>query len=113
MDPAAGPGDDDRRRCGMINWEAERRRPAVPPRRSRMNPPALLGLILTAALADAPASADVDEFFESRIRPVLVEHCQGCHGPKKQQSGLRLDSAAALRKGADSGPVVVAGDAEG
>src|SRR5262249_6781349 len=47
------------------------------------------------------------EFFETRIRPVLVERCLGCHGPKKQSSGLRLDSREAVLKGGDSGPAVV------
>ena len=32
------------------------------------------------------------EFFEARIRPILSEYCVSCHGPRKQQSGLRLDS---------------------
>lgn len=39
------------------------------------------------------------EFFESKIRPLLVEHCQKCHGAQKQWSGLRLDSRAAALKG--------------
>jgi mono/diheme cytochrome c family protein len=46
------------------------------------------------------------EFFETQIRPVLVEHCLACHGPKTQEAGLRLDSRAALVRGSDSGPVV-------
>jgi cytochrome c553 len=57
------------------------------------------------------APAEV-EFFEAKVRPILVEACQQCHGAKKQQGGLRLDSAAALAKGADTGPVVVAGKPE-
>ena len=44
--------------------------------------------------ADDPAKAGA-EFFESRVRPILVEHCQKCHGPKKQEAGLRLDSREA------------------
>ena len=52
------------------------------------------------------------EFFEARIRPILVEQCFSCHGPKKQQSGLRLDSREGLLIGADSGPVVVPGQPE-
>ena len=32
------------------------------------------------------------DFFEAKIRPVLAEHCFKCHGPRKQESGLRLDS---------------------
>src|SRR5262249_42637836 len=50
------------------------------------------------------------EFFETKIRPVLAEHCFTCHGPNKQQAGLRLDAADALRKGSDAGPVLVPGD---
>jgi cytochrome c553 len=52
------------------------------------------------------------EFFESRIRPILVERCTKCHGPKKQESGLRLDSRAGLLKGSDDGPVVAPGRPE-
>ncbi len=46
------------------------------------------------------------EFFESRVRPVLVEHCQKCHGPDKQWAGLRLDDRASLMNGGESGPAV-------
>lgn len=60
-------------------------------------------------VALAGQHADNDAFFESRVRPVLVEHCHKCHGAAKQQASLRLDSAAALAKGGDTGPVVVAG----
>ncbi len=49
------------------------------------------------------------EFFEARIRPILSEYCVSCHGPRKQQSGLRLDSQEGLLKGTDGGPVVVQG----
>ncbi len=57
---------------------------------------------------DRPA-AEAAEFFEKQVRPVLAENCFNCHGPKKQQGGLRLDSRAALLKGGDGGPVVVPG----
>ena len=43
--------------------------------------------------APAPSLEDV-EFFERHVRPVLVQRCQACHGPKKQELGLRLDSRA-------------------
>ena len=68
------------------------------------NPPA------NPAAESAPASAEESEFFERHVRPVLANHCSKCHGPKKQEAGLRLDSRAALVKGSDAGPVVVAGD---
>ena len=49
------------------------------------------------------------EFFESRVRPILVDRCFKCHGEKKQSNGLRLDSREAALKGGDSGPSLVAG----
>lgn len=71
----------------------------------------LLGLLCTPALAEPPTPEQI-QLFESRVRPVLVMHCQKCHGPAKQQSGLRLDTKAALLVGGDSGPVVVPGKPE-
>src|SRR5262245_43354493 len=58
------------------------------------------------ALAADPAEV---EFFEKKIRPVFVEHCSECHGTKKQSAGMRLDTIAGIGKGADDGPVIVAG----
>jgi hypothetical protein len=65
------------------------------------------GALQAADRATAPQALD---FFESRVRPVLVEHCFTCHGPKRQQAGLRLDSRAALLKGSDNGPVLTLGE---
>ena len=47
--------------------------------------------------------------FEREIRPVLAGKCVQCHGEKKQEGGLRLDTRAGLLKGGDSGPVYEAG----
>src|SRR4051794_38274824 len=49
------------------------------------------------------------DFFETSVRPVLVESCFKCHGPEKQSSGLRLDSREAVLTGGDNGPAVVPG----
>jgi hypothetical protein len=51
------------------------------------------------------------EFFEKKIRPILVEHCYCCHSAraKKLKGELRLDSRAAMLKGGESGPVLVPG----
>jgi hypothetical protein len=63
--------------------------------------------------AKPPAvSAQAAEFFEARIRPVLADNCFSCHGPKRQRADLRLDTAAGLRKGGESGPVIVPGHPE-
>jgi hypothetical protein len=66
----------------------------------------VLALSLSSVFA-GPTLAEAD--FERHVRPVLIEHCQRCHGAKKQMGGLRLDSREALLKGGDSGPAVVAG----
>ena len=49
-------------------------------------------------------------FFETSIRPVLSKNCYGCHGPKKQKSGLRLDSKELMLEGSDSGEILVPGE---
>ena len=53
--------------------------------------------------------AEQEAFFESHVRPVLIEHCVKCHGPSDQSGGLRLDRQVAVTKGGDSGQVIVAG----
>jgi len=67
----------------------------------------LIGLLATAARADDPRAT----FFESRVRPVLIEKCQSCHGAKLQQGGLRVDSLEALLRGGKRGPALTRGKA--
>lgn len=52
------------------------------------------------------------QFFESKVRPLLVERCHSCHSAKakKLRGGLLLDNRAALLKGGDSGPALVPGE---
>jgi mono/diheme cytochrome c family protein len=67
-----------------------------------------VGLFLAftvGALADEPVD------YTQQVKPVLAARCSGCHGVKKQQVGLRADSASGLLTGGDSGPAIVAGDA--
>jgi hypothetical protein len=70
---------------------------------------AILGLALPAR---GQAVGPEVEHFEKRVRPLLVEHCIRCHGPEKQKGGLRLDSAAALKRGGETGPAMVPGKPE-
>lgn len=66
-----------------------------------------------ASPVDGPASAADEAFFESKIRPVLVEHCYECHATGAEvQGGLLVDSRTALRAGGDSGPAIVPHDPE-
>jgi hypothetical protein len=53
------------------------------------------------------------DFFESKIRPVLINHCYECHSANAAngtpRSGLRLDSLKAVLKGGEKGPAIVLG----
>jgi hypothetical protein len=68
--------------------------------------------LLSASETTPTPGAEAIEFFEKKVRPLLVEHCHSCHGPEKQKAGLRLDSRAAVLKGSDGGIVVVPGQPE-
>jgi hypothetical protein len=73
---------------------------------------ALLALLLTLmSFLTAFAGDGGIDFFEKKIRPVLVEQCYTCHSvqAKKQKGGLYLDSKEGLVKGGESGPAFVAG----
>jgi hypothetical protein len=65
----------------------------------------------TAAAAgdDFKATPEQETFFEKKVRPILLAECLECHGEKKQEGGLRLDSRSAVLKGNDAGPAVVPG----
>ncbi len=52
------------------------------------------------------------EIYLQDVKPILSERCFACHGALKQESGLRLDTAKAIRAGGDSGEIVVVGHPE-
>lgn len=61
-------------------------------------------LLLTLVLVGLPAAVRADdpqaiEFFEKRIRPLLVARCFDCHGADQAESELRLDSRADMLEG--------------
>jgi mono/diheme cytochrome c family protein len=53
----------------------------------------------------APTAAEA-QFFEAKVRPVLVEQCGSCHGNGKEKGGLSLESRKAMMAGGDSGPAL-------
>jgi len=63
---------------------------------------------------DVPLTAEATEFFEKRIRPLLVERCYDCHGPDldEPEGGLRLDSRDGWMAGGGTGPAIAPGDVE-
>ena len=71
-----------------------------------------LTLLASAHFVQA-ASPETAEFFEKKIRPVLIQHCYECHNSlQKKKGGLALDYKAALLAGGDSGEVMVVGKPE-
>ncbi len=70
-------------------------------------------LILAASLFcsnDALSQDTSADFFEARVRPVLIKHCLQCHGADKQEGSLRLDSREGWMKGGDRGAAIVIGE---
>ncbi|MEO6807878.1 MAG: DUF1549 domain-containing protein, partial [Isosphaeraceae bacterium] len=77
--------------------------------------------LLFAGVSPAARAGDLDpkgvEFFETKIRPILVEHCDRCHSAKaesinKLRGGLRLDTKEGFLIGGDTGPAIVPGKAD-
>ncbi len=78
----------------------------------RMGAMTSCGLLWATVVMAADFSPESLEFFEKRVRPVLVEHCIKCHGEKQQKGGLRLDSRSALLTGGETGPAILPPNAE-
>ena len=69
--------------------------------------------LFSLALAADELSPEQLEFFENKIRPVLIENCYKCHTVEGgQRGGLLLDSRQGWQDGGDTGPVIVQGNAE-
>lgn len=68
-----------------------------------------LQLFAILFLMSAPAQADVD--FYQDVYPILKANCIACHNKKKSESALDLETPETVRKGGDSGPGVIAGNA--
>ena len=60
---------------------------------------------LNAAPPDAPR-------YEKQIAPILLKYCVACHGEREANAELRLDSLRAIRRGSESGKVLVPGRPE-
>jgi len=78
----------------------------------------LVGVGVGVSCVGSLAADELDpasiEFFEAKVRPVLVNHCYQCHSDEaamagKLKGGLLLDTRAGVEKGGDSGPVIKPG----
>ncbi|MFN3651693.1 MAG: PSD1 and planctomycete cytochrome C domain-containing protein [Armatimonadota bacterium] len=100
------------------------RKPAKAPAKAAVKAPAKAAVKPAAKPSAAAPAVEAEavpeftleqiEFFEKKIRPVLVESCQGCHSmaSSSPMGGLRVGTRAALLKGGDHGPSIVPGDPE-
>ncbi|MBA2302775.1 MAG: DUF1549 domain-containing protein, partial [Acidobacteria bacterium] len=73
----------------------------------------LLVISTAMRLAGAPQTPQATphqiDFFESKVRPLLVNSCFDCH-TADEKGGLRLDSRDGVLKGGESGPAIIVGD---
>ncbi len=77
----------------------------------------LLWLSAMSVRGAEPADEKGFDFFETKIRPVLVQHCYECHSAEAQKAGklkgaLLLDSRTGIHRGGKTGPAVVPGEVE-
>ena len=72
-------------------------------------------LLFAGAAAGQPTAAAPDpakvEYFEKKVRPILADHCYGCHSADTRPAGnLRVDDRNGLLTGGNKGPAVVPGE---
>ncbi|MBX9652375.1 PSD1 and planctomycete cytochrome C domain-containing protein [bacterium] len=70
----------------------------------------LYSIAFTSPLIADDADKEKIEFFEKKIRPLLVAKCYECHSGKEANGGLRLDTKDFVIKGGDTGPALTPGD---
>ncbi len=69
-------------------------------------------LVVPSVLAAGEAHDKRAGDYAGDVKPILSKRCYACHGALKQKAGLRLDTAASMHKGGDSGPAIVPGKSE-
>src|SRR4030088_113907 len=67
--------------------------------------------VIRPATGDVPPTREGAEYFEKKIRPILVRHCYECHSgdSKKAKANFVLDTREGLRKGGQSGQAIAPG----
>ena len=75
----------------------------------------MFGFVIAFSISNAVFASDArSDFFEKKIRPVLVMHCYECHSAKsaskgKLKGGLALDTRKGLLQGGENGPAIIPG----
>ena len=110
-------GLESRRSEAKNNWRsplATRHSPLVLMSRCLVRIILLTVFVLPALPTRSATTPEGIEFFEQKIRPILVDRCYQCHSAKseKLKGGLHLDSREGALKGGDTRPAVVPGQPE-
>lgn len=71
----------------------------------------MLALAIMCGVATRASATDAVDYARD-IKPLLAARCYACHGALRQQSGLRLDTAAAVLVGGEQGPAIDPGQSE-
>jgi len=69
--------------------------------------------VATTLIAEDQFSAEDIAFFETKIRPVLITHCQDCHSGEDPESRFSVEFREAFLKGGEFGPAVKPGNPSG
>jgi hypothetical protein len=69
-------------------------------------------IVVLASCGSLPAGEPAAVDYLRDVKPLLARRCYACHGALKQKGGLRLDTAASMRAGGDSGPAIEPGQAQ-
>ena len=78
--------------------------PSSPGSRGRIAIRSIARIVLCiAVLGHGAVFAAEHDFFETKVRPVLADHCYSCHSAQKADGGLRLDTAEGFRRGGSRG----------
>lgn len=75
-------------------------------------PTFLVTVLLTGVVVRAAEGPQGAVDYVKQIKPILTEHCAGCHGADEQESGLRLDAGSLVVRGGDRGAAVIPGKSE-
>ena len=72
----------------------------------------IITLLLIGQIGIQASSLLADEFFEKKVRPLLIAKCFQCHAGTKAAGGLSTETKAGWSKGGESGPAIVPGNVE-
>jgi len=85
--------------------------PVATPKTTAPPPPPTAPAADVASSKITPITPELEQFFETKVRPLLAKNCYSCH-TRTASGGLRLDSREAVLKGGKDGVVVVPGHPE-